>query len=128
VTTTALIQLTQGGLEPDRRGNLVNSRLRYFDLPRKRPGLPEDVGALVSEMTDTGTAVTLVNLSTTAPRTLVVQGGAYAEHMIESVDLDGKTVTVGKPHFSVTLRPGAGAKLTLRMKRYSSDPTVRFPF
>ena len=31
VTTTSLIQLTQGGMEPDRRGNLVNSRLRYFD-------------------------------------------------------------------------------------------------
>ena len=39
VTTTALIQLTQGGMEPDRRGNLVNSRLRYFDPARKRAGL-----------------------------------------------------------------------------------------
>ena len=55
VTTTALIQLTQGGMEPDRRGNLVNSRLRYFDPARKRAGLPEDVAALVSEMSDTGT-------------------------------------------------------------------------
>ena len=63
VTTTALIQLTQGGMEPDRRGNLVNSRLRYFDPARKRAGLPEDVAALVSEMTDTTTVVTLVNLN-----------------------------------------------------------------
>ena len=92
VTTTALIQLTQGGMEPDRRGNLVNSRLRYFDPARKRAGLPEDVAALVSEMSDTGTVVTLVNVSTTAPRTLVVQGGAYGEHVIESVDWNGKTV------------------------------------
>src|SRR4029453_13144236 len=111
VTTTALIQLTQGGLEPDRRGNLVNSRLRYFDPARKRAGLPEDVAVLVSEMSDTGTTVTLVNLSTTAPRTLVVQGGAYAEHTIESVDVNGKTTAVGKPTFTVTLGPGAGAKL-----------------
>ena len=128
VTTTALIQLTQGGMEPDRRGNLVNSRLRYFDPVRKRAGLPEDVGALVSEMSDTGTAVTLVNLNTTTPRTLVVQGGAYGEHVIESVDVNGKTIAVGKPNFSVTLRPGAGSKLTLKMKRYSGDPTVKFPF
>jgi hypothetical protein len=127
VTTTALIQLTQGGLEPDRRGNLVNSRLRYFDPARKRAGLPEDVGALVSEMSDTGTTLTLVNLSTTAPRTLVVQGGAYAEHTIESVDMTGKTVAVGKPHFTVTLAPGAGATLMLKMRRYSSDPTVKLP-
>jgi hypothetical protein len=127
VTTTALIQLTQGGMEPDRRGNLVNSRLRYFDPVRKRAGLPEDVAALVSGMSDTGTVVTLVNLSAAAPRTLVVQGGAYAEHIIESVEWSGKTVAVNKPSFTVTLTPGAGATLTLRMKRYSSDPTVKFP-
>ena len=118
VTTTALIQLTQGGMEPDRRGNLVNSRLRYFDPARKRAGLPEDVAALVSEMTDTGTVVTLVNLSATTPRTLVVQGGAYGEHVDRSVDWNGKTVPVGKPNFTVTLNPGAGGKLTLKMKRY----------
>lgn len=128
VTTTALIQLTQGGMEPDRRGNLVNSRLRYFDPARKRAGLPEDVAALVSEMTDTGTVVTLVNLNTTTPRTLVVQGGAYAEHQIESVDWNGKVVAVGKPTFTVTVNPGAGGTLTLKMKRYASDPTVKFPF
>ena len=128
VTTTALIQLTQGGLEPDRRGNLVNSRVRYFDPARKRAGLPEDVAALVSEMTDTGTVVTLVNVSTDQPRTLVVQGGAYAEHLIESVDWNGKSIPVGKPTFTVTLAPGAGGKLALRMKRYGADPTVKFPF
>jgi len=128
VTTTALIQLTQGGIEPDREGDLVNSRLRYFDPARKRAGLPEDVAALVSEMTDQTTTVTLVNLNTTTPRTLVVQGGAYAEHRIESIDWNGKAVPVGKAHFRVTLNPGAGGKLTLTMKRYASDPTVTFPF
>ena len=57
-------------------------------------------------MSDTGTDVTLVNVSTTTPRTLVVQGGAYGEHVIESVDWNGKTVPVGKPNFTVTLNPG----------------------
>ena len=128
VTTTALIQLTQGGMEPDRRGNLVNSRLRYFDPARKRAGLPEDVAALVSQMSDTSTTVTLVNVSTTTPRSLVVQGGAYGEHVIESVDLDGNSVPVGKPNFTVTLNPGSGGKLTLKMKRYAGDATVKFPF
>jgi len=128
VTTTALIQLTQGGLEPDRRGNLVNSRLRYFDPSRKRAGLPEDVAALISEMGDTSTTVTLVNVSSTMPRTLVVQGGAYAEHVIESVEWNGKTIPVGKSNFTVTLNPGAGGKLTLKMKRYAGDATVKFPF
>ncbi len=72
--------------------------------------------------------MTLVNLNTTTPRTLVVQGGAYGEHVIESVDVNGKTIAVGKPNFSVTLSPGAGSKLTLKMKRYSGDATVKFPF
>jgi len=128
VTITALIQLTQGGIEPGREGDLVNSRLRYFDPVRTRAGLPEDVAALVSEMTDTTTVVTFVNLNAVTARTLVVQGGAYAEHMIESVDWNGSNVPVSRPHFTLTLNPGAGGKLTLRMKRYSSDPTVKFPF
>ena len=86
------------------------------------------MAALVSEMSDTGTAVTLVNLSTTAPRAVVVQGGAYGEHVIESVEWNGKTVPVGKSNFTVTLSPGAGGKLTLKMKRYVGDATVKFPF
>ena len=59
----ALIRLTLGGLPPGRDGGLLNARLRYFDPARKRAGLPEDVGALVSRMTDTSAEVTLVNLN-----------------------------------------------------------------
>lgn len=128
VTTSALVHLTQGGIEPSREGDLFNARLRYFDPARKRAGLPEDVAALISEMTDTTTVVTLVNLSNSDPRTVVVQGGAYAEHQIESVEWSGKPVPVGAPYFTVTLEPGAGEKVTLKMRRYASDPTVRFPW
>jgi hypothetical protein len=80
VATTALIQLTQGGLQPGPDGGLLNARLRYFDPERKRAGLPQDVAALISEMTATKTVVTVVNVSKSATRTMVVQGGAYAEH------------------------------------------------
>ena len=127
VTTDTLVELAEGGFDPGREGALVNMRLRYFDPARKRAGLPEDVAALVSELSDTGTVVTLVNLNKTQPRTVVVQGGAYAEHQIESVEWNGKTVPVDAPSFSVTLDPGAGGKLTLKMKRYSATPTVKFP-
>ena len=88
----ALIRLTLGGLPPGRDGGLLNARLRYFDPARKRAGLPEDVAALVSGMTDTSTKVTLVNLNQTSPRTVVVQGGAYGEHRIESAQADGHTI------------------------------------
>ena len=48
---------------PGRPGGLLNARLRYFDPERKRAGVPEDVAALVSELSDTRTTVTLVNLN-----------------------------------------------------------------
>jgi len=127
-TVDALIRLTLGGLPTGRDGGLLNARLRYFDPARRRAGLPESVAALVSEMTDTGTVVTLVNLDKASSRDVVVQGGAYGEHRIESVEVAGKSVAVGKRSFNVRLAPGAGSKITLRMKRYSEQPTVSFPF
>ena len=127
VAVDALIRLTLGGLPPGREGGLLNARLRYFDPTRKRAGLPEDVGALVSEMTDTRTVVTLVNLNQAAPRQIVVQGGAYAEHQIESVEVSGQTVSVNSSHFTANLAPGSGARLVLTMKRYSEKPTQAFP-
>ena len=73
VAVDALIRLTLGGLPPGRDGGLLNARLRYFDPARKRAGLPEDVAALVSEMTATSTRLTLVNLNQASARTVVVR-------------------------------------------------------
>ena len=128
VTVSALLQLTLGALEPGREGGLLNARLRYFDPVRKRAGLPEDVAALISELTDTETVVTLVNLNPAIARTLVVQGGAYAEHQIESAEWNGRTLRVVALNFTVKLNPGAGGKLTLKTRRYVNRPTVRFPW
>jgi len=127
VAVDGLIRLTLGGMPPGRDGGLLNARLRYFDPARKRAGLPEDVGALVSEMSDTRTVVTLVNLNKTDPREIVIQGGAYAEHRIESVQVPGQTVSINSPSFTLKLAPGAGGSLTLKMKRYSEKPTEAFP-
>jgi hypothetical protein len=124
----ALQQLMWGALPPGRAGELMSARLRYFDPERRRAGVPEDVGALVSEMGDTRTVVTLVNLSASAARTVVVQGGAYGEHRIEAVAVNGKTQRVGARDFTVRLAPGAGAKLELTMRRYAEAPTVKFPW
>lgn len=127
VAVDALIRLTLGGLPPGRDGGLLNARLRYFDPARKRAGLPQDVAALVSRMSDAGTTVTLVNLSTSAARTVVVQGGAYGEHRIESVAGNGRSAQVGARSFEVRLAPGAGSTLVLTVKRYAEKPTERFP-
>jgi hypothetical protein len=72
--------------------------------------------------------VTLINVSPSVTRSLIVQGGAYGEHQILSVS-DGKTTTqVNAPNFPVRLAPGAGAKLTIKMKRFANDPTLSFPW
>ncbi len=126
--TAALVQLMWGGLPPGVDGGLINARLRYFDPERKRAGIPEDVGVLVSEISDTKTVVTLVNLSKTGERTLIVQGGAYGEHQITSAEAGGKFTRINAPFFGVTLKPGAGEKLTLDLKRYANVPTVLHPW
>jgi hypothetical protein len=124
----SLVQLMWGALMPGRNGGLVNARLRYFDPERRRAGVPEGVAALVSELSDTSTTVTLVNLDPSRPRSLIVQGGAYGEHQIVSVRHGGRTTDVGAPVVSVHLEPGSGARLVLGMRRYAHAPTLRHPW
>ena len=112
---------------PGRNGGLINARLRYFDPDRQRAGVPEDVAALVSELSDTQTKVTIVNLNPSEPRRVVIQGGAYAEHQIESVSSGGTTTPIQASHFTVQLDPGSGETLVLTMRRYANPPTARHP-
>jgi hypothetical protein len=126
--TDSMVRLMFGALIPGRPGGLLNARLRYFDPDRRRAGIPEDVAALVSALSDRSTVVTLVNTSASQPRTVVVQGGAYGEHLFESVEANGRTTRVDAPHFTVRLAPGAGAKVTLAMRRHVNKPTVLFPW
>ncbi len=117
-----------GALVPGREGSLLSARLRYFDPVRRRAGVPDDVGALVSALEDDRTVVSLVNLNATAPRTVVVQGGGYGEHQILSAAVHGRTTPIDAREFTVELAPGAGATLTLTMKRYANQPTAKFPW
>src|SRR3569833_604335 len=133
-----LTQLMEGGLylqhgswarsSPNQGGALLFSRLRYFDPARRRAGLPQDVAALVDSWSPGGLTLTLINISPRAALSVIVQGGAYAEHQFISVS-DGKaTMDVNASSFPVRLAPGAGAKLTIRMKRFANDPTLSFPW
>jgi hypothetical protein len=126
--TDSLVRLMFGALVPGREGSLLNARLRYFDPTRRRAGVPEDVGALVSELGDRRTVVTLVNLSKSESREVVVQAGAYAEHQFESVEWNGQSRRLDTPDFTAVLAPGAGARLTLAMRRYARRPTAAFPW
>jgi hypothetical protein len=124
----SLVQLMWGGLMAGRSGNLINARFRYFDPDRKRAGVPEDVAALVSELSDTRATLTLVNVNASQPRTVIVQGGAYGEHQLMSVKTGGKTVSIDSPFLTVHLGPGSGETLAVDMRRYANTPTARHPW
>ena len=113
---------------PGRPGGLVNARLRYFDPERKRAGIAEDVAALVSELSDRRTTVTLVNLNASRSRTVIVQGGAYGEHQLVSVTQGARTIPIDSPHLTIRLAPGSGQTLVLSMRRYANTPTALHPW
>jgi hypothetical protein len=137
-TVTPLTQLIEAGLyiqhpgwaktTPGQGGSLLFCRLRYFDPVRRRAGLPQDVAALVDSWGPDSLSVILVNVSPSVARSVIVQGGAYGEHQIETVS-DGKTTTeVNATTFPVRLAPGCGARLTLKVKRFANDPTLSLPW
>ena len=110
VVTTPLLNLMNGANDPGASGNLLHARFRYFDAERRRAGLPDDVGALVDSLEDGAASVTLVNLSQTAERTLIVQTGAYAEHTALEVTAGDRTYKINAPYFT--------------MRRYANQPTL----
>jgi hypothetical protein len=127
-TVGALTHLMMGGLVPGREGGLLHARLRYFDPVRRRVGVPPDVAALVTRLGAETVTVTLVNVHPTEARRVTLQGGAYGEHRIVSVDAGQSAVAVGGRSFEVELRGGSGATLELRIDRYALPPTVALPW
>ncbi|MDQ3701787.1 MAG: hypothetical protein M3442_12830 [Chloroflexota bacterium] len=128
-TINALTQLMLGGIPTGRDVHVLHCQLRYFDPQRRRAGLPEDVAALVDRITENEVGVTLVNLSPLDARTVVVQGGAYAEHQVQRVRSEsGADTPVDHSHFVVHLAPGAGERLTLTLRRYANRPTLAQPW
>ncbi|MCP5119277.1 MAG: hypothetical protein GY953_51400, partial [bacterium] len=122
VRTAALERLTMGAVPVDLRGEMLHARLRYFRTDGEA-GLPADVAALITGMEDQRVDLELVNLSLLEPRSLIVQGGGYGEHLITSVQANGDTTTVDRPYFRVNLEPGAGARLRLHIERYRGAPS-----
>ena len=59
---------------------------------------------------------------------MIVQSGAYGEHVCDSVMLEGREVPVGSTSFSVRLAPGAGGQLVLKIRRYVNVPTLMPPW
>jgi hypothetical protein len=126
--TDNLIRLMLGGLPTGREGYPLHCRLRYFDPARRRAGLPQDIAALVDSMTDDEVSVTLLNMDASSDKTVIVQGGAYAEHQIVEVQAANGKAVVGHSHFAVQLAPGSGERLVIKMQRYANSPTSAMPW
>ena len=107
---------------------IPHARVRYFDPEKKRAGIPEDVGSLVTEMNKDMTKVTLVNINQVEPRDVIVQTGAFGEHQCVRVETGGKVFPVNNRFFHVHLAPGAGSELIIYAQRYSNPPTLAFPW
>ena len=132
ITCEGLMQLTCGGPLPHYNGGLFVTRVRYFDAQQKRPGLPADVGALVTKMTADTTELELVNLSRTEQREVIVQAGAMAEHNFTSARVNTgqevQTIPINGVYLRVHLPPNTGISLELEMERFVNAPSYRQPW
>jgi hypothetical protein len=128
VTTEALVNLTLGAPQHQYHGGLLHCRLRYFDAAKRRPGLPEDVAALVSSITPERTVVELVNTNLTEPRELIIQAGGFGEHQFTDVRWATEVRTVDSKWLATRLEPGCGVNLDLGMRRYVNRPTYAQPW
>ena len=138
-TPGALFQQTMGGPAP-KRAQAVHCMFRYFDPVERRPGLPQDVAALVDTVGEERSAVTLVNVNPVEPSEVVIQGGAYREHALklvtvgrgaagcEAAEGNGGTVEVTGDYLKLRLAPGSGARFEIAMERYANRPTLDFPW
>jgi hypothetical protein len=127
VAAGTLVALTTGGNDPGTSGNVLHSRLRYFDPAARRAGLPPGVAALVEKIGAEEVVATLVNTSPVHAQRLIVRAGAYGEHQFLTVSAGGKQVAVGAKDLAVVLSAGAGERLTFTMRRYANQPTLALP-
>ena len=149
VTTEALIQLTTGAPQIMYNGGLLYARVRYFDPAGRRPGLPEDVAALVRKLEADQTELELVNLNPFEARDVIVQAGTFGEDEFtrvrfqERVDreppqpeqdtrpipkLAERVVTINHKFFQAHLPPGSGLNLQMGIRRFVNKPSYAFPW
>jgi hypothetical protein len=137
VLTKGLMQVTMGAPQSVYNGGLLRAQVRYFDGDRVRPGLPEDVAALVEKLGPEEAGIRLVNLSRSETRKVIVQAGAFGEHEFtevryEEVDREGArkemVAPVNAKHFAVELPPSTTIRVDAGMRRFVNRPSYAFPW
>lgn len=148
IAVKALQQVTMGTPQIIYNGGLLRATVRYYDMDKIRPGLPQDVAALVTGL-DAGRAVIeLVNMSTLYTRKLIVQAGAFGEHNFTNVNYKDNVIVswpekitgqirkeakdciaqVNGKYFSVEMPPGTAITLDIGMQRFVNKPSYAFPW
>jgi hypothetical protein len=148
LATKALQQVTMGAPQTMYHGGLLRATVRYYDMDKIRPGLPEDVAALVKELGKDRAVIELANLSTKNTRKLIVQAGAFGEHNFTNVsykdnvivdfpekitspitkETKDRTAEVNGKYFSVEMPPGTFITLEIGMQRFVNKPSYAFPW
>jgi hypothetical protein len=148
VTTEALVQLTLGCPQVIYYGGMLNARVRYYDGQRHRPGLPEQVAALVDTIAPSCVALTLVNLDPHQQREVILQAGGLGEHRFQSAEYDAsqtpypaptgryvaeqpavdlQAVVVEDAYLRILLPPATHIRLSLAMERFVNVPSYAGP-
>ncbi|WP_037853713.1 hypothetical protein [Streptomyces sp. NRRL S-340] len=128
VLTEALLQLTTGSAQVLYNGGLAHLHLRYHDAGERRPGLPPDVAALVTDIRPDHAVAELVNLGDAA-RSVVVQAGSFAEHVVHTVCADdGPAHQVDGPYCRVELPGRTRVRLTLTVPLRAGRPAYNSPW
>jgi len=151
VTTEALVQLTLGAPQIIYNGGLLHCQVRYFDSQRRRPGLPEDVAALVEQIEADFIVLNLVNLSVFDARGVIIQAGAFGEHRFTHAEFAHRTsaypgnqgpsgysappletqmqhISVDDSLLAVTLPPATTIRLQIGIQRFVNTPSYQPPW
>lgn len=128
ITTEALVHLTLGGLSPIYNGGMLQASVRYYDADARRPGLPGQVSVLVSHVAAACITLTVCNLDQEKTSSLLVQGGAFGEHVFTQVTSEGKSTTIGDNRFILRLAPGCLQSLEIGLRRHAGRPSLDTPF
>ena len=156
VTTEALVQLTLGAPQSLLNGGLLHCTVRYFDLERRRPGLPKDVSALVERVEAERATLRLVNTSPFHARDVVIQAGGFGEHrfvaahyaarsgeypgpiggqpgyattdMAREAAVGHASIAIGDRHLHVHLPPAMEIAIDLELERHVLSPSYALPW
>lgn len=128
----SLVQLQWGAPMHISHGGFQFGTVRYYQSDTETPGLPDGVGAVVSEVGKSHARLTLANGNEEDKR-IVVQAGSFAENTFTNVTFVGdseesESLPVSSPWFEIVIPARSSQELVLTFDRYTNDPTYETPW